>query len=201
MNKPNNRNPWAWVPSLYFAEGIPYVVVMTVSVIMYKNLGISNTDIALYTSWLYLPWAIKPLWSPFVDMFLTKRLWVVATQLVISITLVGVAFTISMSSFLVLTLMVFALMAFSSATHDIAADGFYMLGLNEPQQAAYVGIRTTFYRIAMIAGQGAFVVLAGTLEPRIGIPQAWSVTFLVIAALFGVFCLYHRFILPYPASD
>ena len=196
-----HRNPWAWVPSLYFAEGIPYVVVMTVSVIMYKNLGISNTDIALYTSWLYLPWAIKPLWSPFVDMFLTKRLWVVATQLVISITLVGVAFTISMSSFLVLTLMVFALMAFSSATHDIAADGFYMLGLNEPQQAAYVGIRTTFYRIAMIAGQGAFVVLAGTLEPRIGIPQAWSVTFLVIAALFGVFCLYHRFILPYPASD
>ena len=196
-----HRNPWAWVTSLYFAEGIPYVVVMTVSVIMYKNLGISNTDIALYTSWLYLPWAIKPLWSPFVDMFLTKRLWVVATQLVISITLVGVAFTISMSSFLVLTLMVFALMAFSSATHDIAADGFYMLGLNEPQQAAYVGIRTTFYRIAMIAGQGAFVVLAGTLEPRIGIPQAWSVTFLVIAALFGVFCLYHRFILPYPASD
>ena len=196
-----HRNPWAWVPSLYFAEGIPYVVVMTVSVIMYKNLGISNTDIALYTSWLYLPWAIKPLWSPFVDMFLTKRLWVVATQLVISITLVGVAFTISMSSFLVLTLMVFALMAFSSATHDIAADGFYMLGLNEPQQAAYVGIRTTFYRIAMIAGQGAFVVLAGTLEPRIGIPQAWSVTFLVIAALFGVLCLYHRFILPYPAYD
>jgi PAT family beta-lactamase induction signal transducer AmpG len=174
---------------------------MTVSVIMYKKLGISNSDIALYTSWLYLPWAIKPLWSPFVDMFLTKRLWVVATQLVISIMLVGVAFTISMSSFLALTLMVFAFMAFSSATHDIAADGFYMLGLNEPQQAAYVGIRTTFYRIAMIAGQGVLVVLAGTLEPRIGIPQAWSVTFLVIAALFGVLCLYHRFILPYPAYD
>jgi PAT family beta-lactamase induction signal transducer AmpG len=201
INRQTHRNPWAWVPSLYFAEGIPYVVVMTVSVIMYKKLGISNTDIALYTSWLYLPWAIKPLWSPFVDMFLTKRLWVIATQLVISITLVGVAFSISMSSFLVLTLMVFALMAFSSATHDIAADGFYMLGLNEPQQAAYVGIRTTFYRIAMIAGQGAFVVLAGTLEPRIGIPQAWSVTFLVIAALFGMLCLYHRFILPYPAYD
>ena len=201
INRQTHRNPWAWVPSLYFAEGIPYVVVMTVSVIMYKKLGISNTDIALYTSWLYLPWAIKPLWSPFVDMFLTKRLWVVATQLVISITLVGVAFSISMSSFLVLTLMVFALMAFSSATHDIAADGFYMLGLNEPQQAAYVGIRTTFYRIAMIAGQGALVVLAGTLESRIGIPQAWSVTFLVIAALFGMLCLYHRIILPYPASD
>ena len=174
---------------------------MTVSVIMYKKLGISNTDIALYTSWLYLPWAIKPLWSPFVDMFFTKRLWVVTTQLLISVALVGVAFTVSMSSFLVLTLTIFALMAFSSATHDIAADGFYMLGLNEPQQAAFVGIRSTFYRIAMIAGQGALVVLAGTLEPRIGIPQAWSVTFLVVAAMFAVLCLYHRFILPYPTSD
>ncbi len=201
ITKPTHRNPWAWVPSLYFAEGIPYVVVMTVSVIMYKKLGISNTDIALYTSWLYLPWAIKPLWSPFVDMFLTKRFWVVSTQLLISIALVGVAFTISMPSFLVLTLSIFALMAFSSATHDIAADGFYMLGLNEPQQAAFVGIRSTFYRIAMIAGQGALVVLAGTLESRIGIPQAWSITFLVIAVMFAVLCLYHRFILPYPTSD
>jgi PAT family beta-lactamase induction signal transducer AmpG len=201
INQHTYRNPWAWVPSLYFAEGIPYVVVMTVSVIMYKKLGISNTDIALYTSWLYFPWAMKPLWSPFVDMFLTKRLWIVAAQLLISIALVGAAFTISMSSFLVLTLLVFALMAFSSATHDIAADGFYMLGLNDPQQATFVGIRTTFYRIAMITGQGALVVLAGTLEPRIGIPQAWSITFLVIAALFGLLCLYHRVILPYPISD
>jgi MFS transporter, PAT family, beta-lactamase induction signal transducer AmpG len=200
-NTQTHRNPWAWIPSLYFAEGIPYVVVMTVSVIMYKKLGVSNADIALYTSWLYLPWAIKPLWSPFIDMFLTKRLWIVATQLLISIALVGVAFTIPMLSFLVLTLFIFALMALSSATHDIAADGFYMLGLNEPQQAAFVGIRSTFYRIAMIAGQGALVVLAGTLEPRIGIPQAWSVTFFVMAALFAVLCLYHRFILPHPVSD
>ena len=200
-NQQAHRNPWTWVPSLYFAEGIPYVVVMTVSVIMYKKLGISNADIALYTSWLYLPWAIKPLWSPVVDMVLTKRLWIIATQLLISIALMGVAFTTPLSSFLVLTLTLFALMAFSSATHDIAADGFYMLGLNEPQQAAFVGIRSTFYRIAMIAGQGAFVVLAGALEPRMGIPRAWSVTFLAIAALFAVLCLYHRFILPSPASD
>jgi PAT family beta-lactamase induction signal transducer AmpG len=199
--KPTHRNPWAWVPSLYFAEGIPNVVVATVSVIMYKKLGISNADIALYTSWLYLPWAIKPLWSPFVDMFFTKRLWVVATQLLIAIALIGVAFTIPVSSFLVLTLVIFALMAFSSATHDIAADGFYMLGLNEPQQAAFVGIRSTFYRIAMITGQGVFIVFAGTLEPHVGIPQAWSVTFLLIASLFTVLCLYHRLILPYPASD
>ena len=200
-NRQTHRNPWAWVPSLNFASGIPYVVVMTVSVIMYKKLGISNTDIALYTSWLYLPWAIKPLWSPFVDMFLTKRFWVVSTQLLISIVLIGIAFTISTSSFLVLTFTIFAFMSFSSATHDIAVDGFYMLGLNEPQQAAFVGIRSTFYRIAMVAGQGVLVILAGTLEPRIGIPQAWSVTFFVIAALFAVLCLYHRFILPYPVSD
>jgi MFS transporter, PAT family, beta-lactamase induction signal transducer AmpG len=199
--KSAHRNPWAWVPSLYFAEGIPNVVVATVSVIMYKKLGISNADIALYTSWLYLPWAIKPLWSPFVDMFLTKRLWVIATQLLIAIALLGVAFTIPVSSFLTLTLVVFALMAFSSATHDIAADGFYMLGLDDPQQAAFVGIRSTFYRIAMITGQGVFIVFAGTLEPRIGIPQSWSVTFILIAAIFAVLCLYHRMVLPYPASD
>jgi PAT family beta-lactamase induction signal transducer AmpG len=199
--KPFYRNPWLWTPSLYFAEGLPYVIVMTVSVIMYKKLGISNTDIALYTSWLYLPWAIKPLWSPFVDMFGTKRFWVVAMQFLIVIALIGVAFTIPMSGFLVLTLSIFALMAFSSATHDIAADGFYMLGLDEPQQAAFVGIRSTFYRIAMITGQGALVVLAGTLEPQLGIPQAWSITFLVIAAIFILLSLYHRIILPYPATD
>ncbi|RPI06152.1 MAG: MFS transporter [Ignavibacteriae bacterium] len=196
-----SRNPWAWVPSLYFAEGIPYVIVMTVSVIMYKKLGVSNTEIALYTSWLYLPWAIKPLWSPFIDMFMTKRFWVVMTQFLTSVALVGAALVIPMSLFLVLTLGVFAVIALNSATHDIAADGFYMLGLNEPQQAAFVGIRSTFYRIAMIAGQGALVVLAGFLEPQVGIPHAWAITFFVIAAMFALLCLYHRFILPYPASD
>ena len=201
MNRPAPRNPWSWNPSLYFAEGIPYVIVMTVSVIMYKKLGISNTDIAFYTSWLYLPWAVKPIWSPLVDMFLTKRIWIVAMQLLISAALFGMVFAIPASSFLVLTVAVFAVMAFSSATHDIAADGFYMLGLNEQQQAAFVGIRTTFYRIAMIAGQGALVVLAGILEPYIGIPRAWSVTFLAVAAVFAILCLYHRLILPYPSMD
>jgi PAT family beta-lactamase induction signal transducer AmpG len=200
-SKTTNRNPWLWVPSLYFAEGLPYVVVMTVSVIMYKKLGVSNTDIALFTSWLYLPWAIKPLWSPFVDMFRTKRLWVVRTQFLLSLALVGIVFTVPLSNFLVLTLIVFGLIAFSSATHDIAADGFYMIGLDESQQAAFVGVRSTFYRIAMITGQGALVVLAGTLEPRLGIPQAWSLTFIVIAVILGILFLYHRFILPHAVSD
>ncbi len=199
--KPTSRNPWLWIPSVYFAEGTPYVIVMTVSVILYKRLGISNTDIALFTSWLYLPWAIKPLWSPFIDMFWTKRGWIVAMQLLVSLALIGVSFAVSSSLFLVLTLSIFALMAFASATHDIAADGFYMLGLDQSQQAAFVGVRSTFYRIAMIAGQGALVVLAGSLEPSMGIQKAWTITFLVIAAIFGMIFLYHRFVLPHPLSD
>ena len=167
-DKPKTRNPWAWVPSLYFAEGIPYVIVMTLSVIMYKRLGISNTDIALYTSWLYLPWVIKPLWSPFVDLVKTKRYWIVIMQLIIGAGLAGVAFTIPVSSFFQYTLAFFWLLAFSSATHDIAADGFYMMGLDQGQQSYFVGIRSTFYRFAMMAGQGLLVILAGSLESFTG---------------------------------
>src|SRR5512133_1483310 len=135
------RNPWAWIPTLYFAQGIPYVVVMTLSTVMYKNLGVSNTDIALYTSWLYLPWVIKPLWSPLVDMFRTKRFWIVAMQLVIGASFACVALPIPAAAYVRSTLACFWIMAFSSATHDIAADGFYMLGLKEHQQAAFIGVR------------------------------------------------------------
>lgn len=164
-----NRSPWAWIPTLYFAEGLPYVVVMTVSVIMYKRLGISNTDIALYTSWLYLPWVIKPFWSPIVDLIKTKRWWIVFMQLFIGAGLAGIAFTIPAPGFLQYTLAFFWLMAFSSATHDIAADGFYMLGLDEHKQAFFVGIRSTFYRLAMITGQGLLIILAGALESKTGL--------------------------------
>lgn len=166
----SSRSPWAWIPSLYFAEGLPYVLVMTLSVIMYKRLGISNTELALYTSWLYLPWVIKPFWSPFVDMFKTKRFWTVIMQIVIGGGLAGIALTIPTNSFFQLTLAFFWLMAFSSATHDIAADGFYMIPLREDQQAFFVGIRSTFYRVAMITGQGLIVVLAGYLESTTGMP-------------------------------
>ncbi len=162
-------SPWAWIPSLYFAQGLPYVAVMTISVIMYKRLGISNTDIALYTSWLYLPWVIKPFWSPFVDLLKTKRWWVVAMQILVGAGLAGVAFTIPASNFFQITLAVFWLMAFSSATHDIAADGFYMLALDSNKQAMYVGIRSTFYRIATIAGQGLLIIIAGSLESATGL--------------------------------
>lgn len=195
------RNPWSWIPSLYFIEGVPYVTVMTISVIMYKRLEISNADIALYTSWLYLPWVIKPLWSPFVDLFRTKRFWIVATQLIIGAALAGIALTIPAPSFFQYTLAIFWLMAFSSATHDIAADGFYMLALDQGSQSAFVGIRSTFYRIAMITGQGALVVLAGYFETHGGIKFAWSITFGVLAVMFLVLAFYHKFILPYPDSD
>ncbi len=162
------RSPWAWIPSLYLAEGLPYVAVNIVSVIMYKRMGISNSDIALYTSLLYLPWVIKPIWSPLVDLLKTKRWWIVTTQLILALGFASIALTIPASFFFKITLAFFWLLAFGSATHDIAADGFYMLGLNTNQQAKYVGIRSTFYRVATITGQGLLVILAGFLESSSG---------------------------------
>ena len=197
-----SRNPWSWIPSLYFAEGLPYVMVMTVSVIMYKRLEISNTDIALYTSWLYLPWVIKPIWSPIVDNLKTKRFWIISMQLLVGAALAGVAFTLNVSNFFQYSLAFLWLMAFSSATHDIAADGFYMLGLSKHDQAFFVGIRNTFYRFAMLAGQGPLVILAGHMEKIAEKTSwAWSITFFTFAALFSAFFLYHLFILPKPKTD
>ena len=196
------KNPWSWIPSLYFAEGLPYVAVMTLSVIMYKRLDISNTDIALFTSWLYFPWVIKPLWSPFVDLIKTKRWWIYAMQLFIGAGMAGVAFVLPGDFFFRATLAFFWLMAFSSATHDIAADGFYMLGLTQDQQAFFIGIRNTFYRVAMITGQGLLVMLAGFLEKSTGrIPFSWSIIFFIIAGLFVGLSLWHRSVLPRPTED
>lgn len=169
ITKVTKRNPWAWIPTLYFAQGLPYVAVMTISVIMYKRLGMSNTDIALYTGWLGLPWVIKPFWSPFVDIIRTKRWWVLIMQWVIAIALAGIAFTIPTSWWVQLTFAVFMLMGFASATHDIAADGFYMLALTEHEQSLYVGIRSTFYRIATVMGQGILVIIAGLIEMNSGL--------------------------------
>ena len=195
-------SPWAWIPTLYFAQGLPYVAVMTISVIMYKRLGISNAELAFYTGWLNLPWVIKPLWSPFIDLIKTKRWWITWMQLLVGAGLAGIAFTIPTDYFFQLTLAVFWLLAFSSATHDIAADGFYMLGLNTHEQALFVGIRSTFYRIATIAGQGLLIMLAGHLETTTNnIPFAWSITFMVLAGLFLALWAWHKFILPRPDAD
>ena len=196
-------NPWSWVPSLYFAEGLPYVAVMTISLILYKQLGLSNAEITLYTSWLYLPWVIKPLWSPFVDIIRTKRWWVVTMQLLIGAAFGGVAFTIPTTFWLQGTLFFFWVMAFASATHDIAADGFYMLGLTDHEQAWFVGIRSTFYRLATIFGQGVLVMIAGNLQVvfRNSIPYSWSLMFYGVAGIFIALWLWHGTVLPHPKSD
>ncbi len=162
------RSPWAWIPTLYFAEGLPYIAVNVITVILYKKLGMSNADIAFYTGWLYLPWVIKPFWSPFVDILKTKRWWTVIMQLALGIGFAAIAFTIPTSMYLQLTLAIFWIIGFASATHDIAADGFYMLALEPSDQSLFVGIRSTFYRCATIFGQGILVIIAGSLELSTG---------------------------------
>ena len=189
-------SPWWWVPTLYFAEGIPYFIVNVISVTMFKRLGMSNGDLAMYTSLLYLPWVIKPLWSPFVDVIRTKRWWILLMQLLCTAGFAALALSVSPDAF-GWSLVIFYVIAFASATHDIAADGFYMIALEQKQQATFVGIRSTFYRIASVFGQGVIVVLAGVLEERLGvIPRAWSITLLVCAALFGLITLWHTRFLP-----
>ena len=200
------RSPWSWIPTLYFAEGLPNVIVTVVALVMYKQMGLDNTETTFYTSWLNLPWMLKPIWSPFVDIIKTKRWWVIAMQLLLGASLAGVAFTIQTSFWLQATLFCFFLMAFSSATHDIAADGFYMLGLSEHDQSLFVGIRSTFYRLAMIFGQGVLVMIAGNLQvifrnSASNIKLSWALTFYGITGLFIAMWLWHRFILPRPSQD
>ena len=188
--------PWSWVPTLYLAEGIPYVAVTVLSTIMYKRLGLSNTDLALYTSWLYLPWVIKPLWSPVVDAVSTKRRWVTWMQALFVLCLVACALSLLTPWWLVATLASFWLLAFASATHDVAADGLYILSLSSHEQAFFVGVRSTFYRIATIVTQGLLVYLAGIMEQRISVPVAWMTAFLLMAAVFVLLTAWHAFALP-----
>ena len=190
------NNGALWVPTLYFAEALPYMAVMTLSVIMYTNMGLTNAELALYTSWLYLPWVIKPIWSPLVDALKTKRWWILTMQILIGAALAGVALTLDASWWLRGSLAFFWLMAFGSATHDIAADGFYILGLSERDQALYVGVRSTFYRIGSIFCQGVIVIMAGWLQTAFSIPVAWCITLLLMAAIMILLALWHSRILP-----
>ena len=163
------RSDWGWVPSLNFAEGFAYSIVALLSVIMYKRMGISNADIALYTSWLYLPWVIKPLWAPLVDVLRTKRYWILVMQLLIGCGLAGVGLTIPMPDFFQFTMIFFWILAFLSSTHEVAADGFYLFGLRESRQSYFIGFRSAFFRIAIIVGQGLIVLLAGQLESTLSV--------------------------------
>lgn len=199
--KENTRNPWLWVPSLYIAEGLPYIIVLSISIVMYRDLRISNTNIALYTGLLYLPWVIKPLWSPIVDIFSTKRHWILLMQFSIAIGLGGIAFSLTSSDFFFMSLLFFWLLAFCSATHDIAADGFYMFGLDSTRQAYFVGIRTTFYRLATILGVGSIFSLSDVLKKYRTPAQSWTVILLCLALLFLLFCIHHHYALPRTSAD
>ena len=202
-------SPWAWVPSVNFAEGIPYVIVITLSVVMYKQFGMSNGDVAFYTGWFYLPWLIKPLWSPVVDVLRTRRWWIVAMEMLVAVGLASIAFTLPLKGWLGWSMGLFWLLAFSSATHDIAADGFYMMGLNTSEQSFFVGIRSTFYRLATIAAEGGMLALIGWLTGRFSASQAegdatrhaWMTALGVVAVLFLLLSLWHRFVLPRPEND
>lgn len=197
------RNPWGWVPTLYFAEGLPYVAIMTLSLVLYKQLGLSNAEITLYTSWLYLPWVIKPLWSPFLDLLKTKRWWIAAMELLIGAAFGGVAFTLPTSFWLQGTLFFFWVMAFSSASHDFSTAEFYTSALDQNQQSEFVGIRSMLYRLSTIFGQGILVMIAGNLQVlyRNNISYSWSLMFYGVAGLFIAFWLWHSYILPRPGKD
>jgi PAT family beta-lactamase induction signal transducer AmpG len=203
------KNPWLWVPTLYFAEVIPYFLVNTISVVMFTDMGMPNGQMALYTSLLYLPWVIKPLWSPFVDLIKNKHWWIMAMQILMSLAMMllpfllpqgpGTAFASSPLFFT--TLALFWITAFASATHDIAADGFYMLALDSNKQAEFVGIRSTFYRLSSIFGQGVLVALAGILDRYTDVHVAWQITLILAAIIFAGVTLYHTWHLPKPAND
>lgn len=196
------QNPWTWIPTLYFTQGIPYVLVVTVSIIMYKDLGVDNAEIALYTSLLALPWAFKPLWSPVIDIFKTKRWWTYVMQGLIGISFAGAAFALSTPYFFQASLIFLFIVAFCSSTHDIAADGFYMLALSDDKQSFFVGIRSTFFRIAMISGEGGLVVVAGLLATKTGNTSfSWISVLGIVTVLMVVMSFYHAYMLPRPASD
>ncbi|HEU4789349.1 MAG TPA: MFS transporter [Flavobacterium sp.] len=192
-----DNKPWYWIPFLNFASGFPYAIIISVSVIMYKNLGIANEDIGVYTSLLYLPWVIKPLWSPFIDLYATKRKWFLAMQLLIAIAFLIVGITIPMNHFFMLSLALFWVAAFASASNDVASDGFYMLALAKEQQSFFLGIRSTFYRLSMLTANGLIVILGGFLEHKFGDKsKAWSYTMIVVALIMVFLTIYNFFTTP-----
>lgn len=192
-----DNKPWFWIPLLNFASGLPYAVIISVSVIMYKNLGISNEDIGVYTSLLYLPWVIKPLWSPFIELKGTKRKWFLSMQLLISIAFLLVGLTIPANGFFMMTLAIFWVAAFASASNDIASDGFYLLVLPKEQQSFFLGIRSTFYRLSMLAGNGLIVLFAGYLEHKYGDnTKAWSYTMIIVGLLMTFITIYNFIFTP-----
>ncbi len=190
-----NRSPWWWVPTLYFAEGVPYFIVTAISIALFNQLGMPNAQMALFTSLISFPWVIKPIWSPFVDVLRTKRWWIITMQLMMVATIFLLAW-LAPKGYFTVALILFTVTAFASATHDIAADGFYMIALSESQQSAFVGIRSTFYRIANIFCQSLLLMIVGLLEKNHSISTSWMITLLGCSALMTAIALWHLFTLP-----
>jgi PAT family beta-lactamase induction signal transducer AmpG len=202
MRKPAHRDPWSFVPTLYFAEGLPYILINTVSVILYKKMGVDNASIAFWTSWLYLPWVIKMFWGPLVDMYSTKRAWLLSTQLAMGLAMFFISAVLNVEGYFFPSLAAFVLGAFISATYDIACDGYYMLALDEQQQAFFVGLRSGFYRLAMIFGSGLLVYVAGKVELATGnVPRSWTTVMSISGGVFILAFAYHALVLPYPGRD
>ena len=214
MSNTNQKNPWWWVPTLYFAEGVPYFVVNNISVMMFTKMGVPNGDMSFFTTLLYFPWFLKGLWGPIVDVVKTKRWWIVGMQVLMTALMVILTITLPKPdvatiasgatpiSMFTLTLVLFIIAAFASATHDIAADGYYMLAHSPSSQAAFIGVRSTFYRIASVFGQGVLVAIAGIIETRTDdIPLSWQITLGFSAVVFFLITLYHIFVLPHSADD
>ncbi|MBQ3958969.1 MAG: MFS transporter [Muribaculaceae bacterium] len=208
------QSPWWWVPTLYFAEGVPYFVVNNISVMMFTKMGVPNGDMSFFTTLLYFPWFLKGIWSPIVDVVKTKRWWIITMQALLTAMMILLTLTLphpepdvvasglTPISMFTLTLVLFIIAAFASATHDIAADGYYMLAHSPSSQAAFIGIRSVFYRVASVFGQGVLVYIAGTIEKSSNdIPFSWQITLGVSAAIFFVVTLYHTFALPHSKDD
>ena len=195
------RSPWAWVPTLYLVEGLPYAIVNTIALAVFKDMGVDNGTLGPLTTLISLPWLIKPLWSPFMDIFRSKRWWILLTQFTMVAVLAVIAFCLPFCTMTVL-LVLFVLVAFASATHDISADGYYMLALDRQRQSSFVGIRNTFYRGGLVLGQGLLVMLGGVLQRRSGdVPRSWGTVLLISAVLLAVISVYHFFRLPKADED
>lgn len=194
--------PWLWIPTLYFAEGVPYFAVNSLAVLLYTQLGVPVAKMAFYTSLLSLPWVIKPFWAPIVDIIGSKRRWVLLMQLAISVCMAAVIFFLPLPSYFALTLTVFFIMAFLSATHDIAADGYYMLALTHHEQASYSGLRNTFYRISNLFSQGGLIYLSGILiAAGMSVRGSWMTVFGIMAIIFLGIMAYNSFAMPVSRED
>ena len=189
-------SPALWVPTVYFGMGLPFVALSMVSVLMLSDMGVSNAQVAFWTSLVMAPWTFKPLWSPLLEMYRTKKFFVILTQIITAVCFALVAFSLPLPHFFPYVVALLALIAMSGATHDIAGDGIYLTSLTPAEQSKYIGWQGAAYNFAKILTTGGLVYLAGTLKERFGTVEAWMIIMLICATLMGALALYHVRVLP-----